>query len=599
LLILFCNNLIFKVLSISVVRNFLLNKIVILAQMFFMRILGFFLLFLTPVFSQDKYPKDYFGSPLDIPLSIAGSFGELRPSHFHTGIDFRTQQKEGFPVYATADGFISRVNISTYGYGKCIYIDHPNGFTTVYAHLQALAPAVHKLVNETQYAQKSYSIEIRPGADILPVKKGELIGYSGNTGGSSGPHLHFEIRDTKTEFAINPFFFGYDEKVKDTKAPIISGLLAYPIGDKINVNGSEKPVNIPLTLQKDGTYLAGKVTANGSVGFGLNAHDISDYNYGKNGIFRAEAYLNGMPYYEFQFDSFSFDEMKHINCFIDYTRYKQTKQRFQKLFVGFMYPISIVKMMKNSGIINLSNNFTLYYKIVLHDFHGNQSIINVPISYGKLPVTQFTDQIKTPYFLKAQNDNSYAKDAISVFFPENTFYEDFYLKFDVKNNELFLHDETIAVNNPFQITFDVSKIPVDEREKMFIANLDGNKTEYNSTYKKDDVFLIKTKKLGKFFLGKDEIMPKIYNPNFKEGDTLDVQNNLKISIADDLSGIKEYNAYLNGKWILMEYETKLNRLTHNFSDDIFADGRNDFLIEVKDNMGNTAKFESHFFKTKS
>jgi hypothetical protein len=133
---------------------------------------------------------------------------------------------------------------------------------------------------------------------------------------------------------------------------------------------------------------------------------------------------------------------------------------------------------------------------------------------------------------------------------------------------------------------------------MFIANLDGTRTEYNSTFKKEGVFSIRTKKLGKFFLKKDDVMPRIFNPNFKEGDTLDVQKNLKIFIVDDLSGIKEYNAYLNGKWILMEYETKLNRLTHDFSDDKFENGRNDFKIEVKDNMGNIAAFESHFYKTK-
>lgn len=579
-------------------RNFLLNNFVILAQMFFMRILGFFLLFLTSVFSQNKYPKDYFGSPLDISLSIAGSFGELRPNHFHTGIDFRTKQKEGFPVYATADGFISRINIATYGYGKCIYIDHPNGFTTVYAHLQSLAPVVHKLVNETQYAQQSYTVEIRPNADVLPVKKGELIGYSGNTGGSSGPHLHFEVRDTKSEYAINPFFFGYDEKVKDTKAPIVNGLLVYPIGDDSSVNGSENPLNVPLSLQKDGSYLAGKVEGKGKIGFGLNAYDISDFNYGKNGIFKADVYLNGMPHYGYEFDSFSFDEMRHVNCFIDYPRYKQTHQRFQKLFVGSIYPVNIVKLIRNDGVVNLALNFTLNYKIVLQDFHGNKTIINVPISYKNTPITQPVKEIKTPYFLKARNDNSYSKDNISVFFPENTFYDDFYLKFEVSNNELLLHSESIAVNNPFQITFDVSKIPVSEREKMFIANLDGTRTEYNSTFKKEDVFSIRTKKLGKFFLKKDDVMPRIFNPNFKEGDTLDVQKNLKISIVDDLSGIKEYNAYLNGKWILMEYETKLNRLTHDFSDDKFENGRNDFKIEVKDNMGNIAAFESHFYKTK-
>lgn len=563
-----------------------------------MKIVVAFLLCFGISFGQEKYPKDYFGSPLDIPLNIAGSFGELRPNHFHSGIDFRTQKKEGFPVYATADGFISRINVSTYGYGKCIYIDHPNGFTSVYAHLQYMAPKIQKLVTEAQYANKNYILELRYKDDILPVTKGELIGYTGNTGGSSGPHLHFEIRDTKSEFAINPFFFGYDTKVKDTKAPVINGLIAYSFGDSSSVNGSAKPINIPLTLEPDGTYLAGKIIANGKIGFGLNAHDISDFNYGKNGIYKLDAFLNGMPYYGFEFDTFSFDEVKHINCFIDYSRYKETRQRFQKLFVGYIYPESIVKTMKNQGILNVSSNFTMNYKIVIHDFHGNQSIINIPIAYGNIPITQPKVVSKSPYLLKCLNEHSYAKDNFSVLIPENTFYEDFYIKFDVKNNELFLHDDSVAMNNPLTITYDVTSIPAADREKMFIANVDDGRIEYNTTNKKENTFSIKVKKLGKFLLSKDETVPKIYNPNFKEGANLDEQKTLKISISDDMSGIKEYNAYLNGKWILMEYETKLNRLTHNFSDNMFINGRNDFKIIVKDNMGNTTTFESYFLKTK-
>jgi len=563
-----------------------------------MRFIYAFILFSVVGFAQNKYPKDYFGSPLDIPLNIAGSFGELRPNHFHSGIDFRTQQKEGFPVYATADGFISRLNVSTYGYGKCLYIDHPNGFTSVYAHLQSMAPKIQKIALATQYAEKSYTIEIRPKSDEIPVKKGELIGYTGNTGGSSGPHLHFEIRDTKSEFAINPFFFGYDEKVKDTKAPIISGLIAYSFGDSSQVNGSEAPINIPLTLQTDGTFLAGKIVASGKIGFGLNAHDISDYNYGKNGIFKLDAYLNGMPYFGYEFDSFSFDETKHINCFIDYPKYKETKQRYQKLFVGFIYPQSIIKIMKNEGVLNVSNNLTMSYKVVVHDFHGNQNIINIPISYGVLPIKQPKVIAQTPYFLKCLNEHSYAKDNFSVFIPENTFYEDFYVKFDVKNDELFLNEDYIAMNSPITISYDATKIPVEEREKMFIANVDDGKIEYNTTFKKENTFSIKVKKLGKFLIAKDETAPKIYNPNFKEGDTIDKQQTVKVSISDNLSGIKEYNAYLNDKWILMEYETKLNRLTHYLSDDIFINGRNDFKIIVKDNMGNSTTFESYFIKTK-
>lgn len=577
----------------------LLNNFFILAQILSMKYGLFFLLFYSFVSAQDKYPKDYFGSPLNIELSIAGSFGELRPNHFHSGIDFRTQKKEGFPVFATADGFISRINVSNFGYGKCLYIDHPNGFTTVYAHLQMFSPDIDKYTRANQYELKSYTLELRPDAGLLPVKKGDLIGYSGNTGGSSGPHLHFEIRDTKSEFIINPFLFGYDALVKDSKAPIVNGIIAYSLGDDGNVNGSSKPITIPLTLEKDGSYLASRVTASGKIGFAINAHDISDFNYGKNGIFKLDAYLNGLPYYSYEFDSFSFDETKHINCFIDYPRYKQTHQRFQKLFVCYLYPENIIKAMKNSGKIDISSNVTMNYKVVIQDFHGNKSVINIPISYGLLPLKYPKEDYKTAYFLKSQNEHSYVKDGVSVFVPENTFYDDFYVKFDVKNNELYFHDESVAMNNPVTITFDVSKIAQQDRAKMFIGNMDRGNLEYNNTFKKEDSFSIKVKKLGKFLLAKDTIAPKIYSPNFKEAEQIDSLKTLKISISDDLSGISEYEAYLNGKWILMEYESKLNRLTHYFSDDMYQDGRNEFKLIVRDNLGNSSIFESYFLKTKS
>jgi murein DD-endopeptidase MepM/ murein hydrolase activator NlpD len=563
-----------------------------------MRILVVFLFVFNIIFAQDKYPKDYFSSPLDIPLAIAGSFGELRPNHFHSGIDFRTQKKEGFPVYATADGFISRIKISTGGYGKSIYIDHPNGYTTVYGHLQRAAPGIQSVLNAEHYSKKSYEIEIFPKPNEIPVKKGDLIAYSGNTGSSGGPHLHFEVRDTKTEKIINPLFFGYDSSFIDTKAPQITEILVYPLSDSSQVNGSPNPVVISISLQKDGTYLASKIIARGKIGFGINAYDISDNNYGKNGVYKLNACLNGTPYYNYEFDSFSFDETKHINDFIDYPRYKIQNQRFQKLFVGYIYANNIIKSTKNNGIVDVSSNFTMNYKIVLHDFHGNETIVNIPISFANLPLEQASQVIKTPYFLKARNENSYAKDGISVFIPANTFYEDFYLKFDVNNNELFLHDDSVAVNENMTITFDITKIPVPNREKMFIANLDGAKTEYNSTLKNDSLFSIKTKKLGKFFLAKDTIAPLIYKPNFSDGANLDNQQTLKVSISDDLSGIASYNAYLNGEWILMEYESKLKRLTHNLSDNVYINGKNEFKIIVKDNLGNSTTFESNFNKTK-
>ncbi|OXA82732.1 peptidase M23 [Flavobacterium columnare] len=557
------------------------------------------LLFSFIAIGQDKYPKDYFGSPLDIKLSIAGSFGELRPNHFHSGIDFRTQQKEGFPVYATADGFVSRLNVSTYGYGKCLYIDHPNGYTTVYAHLQRFSKSIEHYVREKQYLDKTFVLELRLKEHFLPVKKGDLIGYTGNTGGSSGPHLHFEIRDTKTEFVMNPFLFGYDGLIKDTKAPSIDGLYAYTLSKKATINGSSQPIMIPLSLQLDGTYLAAPVKAKDTIGFAVNTHDVSDYNFGKNGIYKLETFLNGTLHFKYQFDSFSFEESKHINCFIDYSRYKNTHQRFQKLFVGYIFPESIIKYKNNNGQLIVEPSYNLNYKIEIHDFHGNKNTIIIPVEYSNTNNSVENNDFKTPYFLKSQIEQLYSKEGISVFIPEQTFYEDFYIKFDVKNQELYLHDQSVAISKPMTITFDVSHLPKEGREKMFIANLDGSRIEYNPTTKNENQFSIKVKKLGKFLISKDTTAPKIYAPNFKTSEDLTLKDSLKIFISDNLSGIKSYNAYLNNQWILMEYEPKLNRLIHYFSDSKFIDGKNDFKLEVVDNLGNTTTFESNFYKTKT
>lgn len=566
--------------------------------MFFMRFSVILWFVFISAIGQDKYPKDYFRSPLGIATKVSGSFGELRPNHFHSGLDFRTDKQEGLPVYASADGFVSRIKISTGGYGKSLYIDHPNGFTTVYGHLQQCNPEIQKLVNEEHYDKKNYEIEIFLKANEISVKKGDLIAYSGNTGSSGGPHLHFEFRDTKTEKVINPLFFGFDADMKDQNPPVINGLLGYSMDDTSQINGSNKPVLIPLTLQKDGTYLAGKVLASGKISFGINAYDTSTESYSKNGIFKLDTYLNGMPYFGFEFDSFSFDETKYINTFIDYEIYKSQKQRFQKLFLGLSYPNSIMKITKNDGIINVSTNLNLNYKVIVQDFHGNKTIVNIPISYANLPIKIKKETNKTPYFLKARNDNSYFKDDISLFIPEKTFNEDFYLKFNVKDNQLLLNENAIAVNNHMTITFDVTKIPSEEREKMFIANVSNGILSYNTTYKKDDSFSIKTKNLGKFYITSDSIAPKIYKPNFEEGSNLDTQKTLQIYISDNLSGIKTYNAYLNGEWILMEYESKLNRLRHNLSDAIYTNGKNEFKIIVTDNLGNSTTFESTFTKTK-
>jgi len=562
-----------------------------------MRLLLFFCFSFLCCFSQNQYPKDYFRSPLDIPLQSSGTFGELRGNHFHSGLDYKTQQRTGLPVFAVADGYVSRIKVSTFGYGHALYITHPNGVTTVYGHLKAYSGKIGEYVRKKQYAQKKFEIEMFPLASELPVSKSELVALSGNTGGSGGPHLHFEYRDTKTEKTLNPLLFGMDKATADTKAPSINGIVVYPISDDAVVNQSQNPVVVALSLQKDGSYMGSKVLAKGDIGFSLDAYDTSDNNYSKNGIYKVETFLNGTKLYGYQFDSFSFDESRYINNFIDFERYKRTKLRYQKLFYKKSYPFSIISSNAKNGQIAVKDKDTFAYRIEVSDFHDNKTVINIPVAYSEQPVKFPRKEITTPYFIKASNDHNFTKDNISVFVPANAFYEDFYLRFDVKNNVLDLHDDTVPAHNNITITFDVKGIPNLDYKRSFIGRMDGSKPEYFTTTKKGDLFSIRTKDLGKFMLMQDSVGPRIYKPNFATGSSLDKLDSISVHIQDDLSGIKEYNGYLNGKWILMKYDYKTKLLVHDLNDMIYDDGRNDLKIIVSDNIGNSTTFETHFFKT--
>lgn len=562
-----------------------------------MRFSLIFLLFTLTVFGQNDYPKDYFRSPLDIPLYLSGTFGELRGNHFHTGLDFKTQQKEGLNVYAAADGYVSRIKISTWGYGKAIYITHPNGYTTVYGHLQKASPAIEAYIKKTQYAQKAFEVEMFPTENELVVKKGDIIALSGNSGGSGGPHLHFEFRDSKTEKIINPMFFGFDIQIKDTRPPVINNLVVYPIGDSSSVNQMQRPMEVNLSLQKDGSYIAEKIVANGKIGFGVNTYDLFDNSYNKNGVFKVQGLCNGKPFFGYQFDSFAFDEGRYINALIDYSRFKRTGQRVQKLFMVEPYLLSIITSNNTYGMVEVLPNLYQNFQVEVSDFNKNKSIINIPIQYSSLPITVPKEEKRSGFFLKARKDNSYAKDNVTVFVPAGTFYEDFYLDFDVKDTVLYLHNETVPVHNNITITFEDAVSSEADKAKMFIASKEGKRLGYNKTYRKGNIFTTYTKDLGEFVLARDTIAPKISNPNFVEGKWISKQQFLEIYISDNMSGIAEYNGYLNGKWILLEYDYKTKKLSYNFEDNIADEGRNDLKIVVSDNMGNSTTFESHFFRS--
>ncbi len=562
-----------------------------------MRIALVFIFFYSSLFAQNQYPRDYFRSPLDIPLRLSGNFGELRSNHFHAGFDIKTQKTEGLNVYAIADGYVSRIKISAFGYGKAIYITHPNGFTSVYGHLKLAAGEIEKYIKEKHYKDKSFEIEVFLKPDELIVKKGDIVAYSGNTGGSEGPHLHFEIRDSKTEKTINPMFFGYDSFFPDKKKPLITNLLLYPLGENTVINQSRNPFLLNLTLQNDGNYLAEKVLANGKIGFGISAYDIFDVAWEHNGIFKIESFLNGKLSFGYQFDTFSFDETQYINALIDYPRYKKTGQRVQQLFMKNPYPLSIAQTDSNYGMIPVENNSTLLYRIEVSDFSGNKSIVTVPIQFDTRPAMDTLKVKKTPYLIKKSKEYSFEKGKWSVSMPPETFYDDFYLNFDVKSDTLYFHNESTAVHHSFTVSFLDSIIAKKEDKRYFIASVETKKLKYNKTKLKDNTFTAYSKNLGPFILAIDTIPPKVSLFKYKKTKKTRILNSIKVIISDNLSGINEFNCYINGQWALFEYDYKTRTITHNFDDGIVVDGKNDLKVIVTDNVGNSSTFDTQFFRT--
>lgn len=559
-------------------------------------ILTIFFLGLTQfVFSQYEYPKDYFISPLDIPLVLSGTFGELRNNHFHAGLDIKTQKVVGHKVLASADGYVSRINVSLWGYGNALYVTHPNGYTTVYGHLQTFSPEIDAYIRKKQYEKESFTIRLYPKASELTVCKGDLIALSGNSGSSGGPHLHYEIRDVKSN-TINPMFFGIN--VPDHKNPTIQSAFAYAKNGDSQVNQSSKNVQLVFNRQYDGDLLANTIYAHGEIGFGINAYDRLDGALNRNGLYSLEMLVNGQKVFQFTANKFSFDESRFINSYIDYERLIKLKQRVQKCFVDHeMNNLSLYKRLVKNGFIQVKDSMEYTVAIEAKDFEGNKTKLIIPIIGKKDSIIIQKEIEKTAHFFKADQANTITDSIITAYFPKNIFYDDFYFDFSNENGIVKLHNSSVPVHKSFRLSFDVSSYSKEELKTLHIAKKNRyGKLYYVSTKRKDNTLYTTSKGLGEFTLMSDKYKPTIKAVGFKNEQWLTKFTKLKVKIYDKGSGIKSFRGEIDGKWIRMAYNPKNGVLTYDFSDKTLEGTLHKLKVVVTDNVNNSTTFTTTFNK---
>src|SRR5690554_1064938 len=554
-------------------------------------------------YSQSSFPQNYFRSPLDIPLYLSGNFGELRNNHFHAGLDIKTQGTIGAKVYAVADGYVSRIRVSPYGYGNALYISHPNGYTSVYAHLEKYSDKIATIVKNTQYREESFDVQLFPGANQINVKKGELVAYSGNTGGSAGPHLHFEIRDTKTEHPYNPLLFGFD--VKDNRKAEIKSVKIYPLNDTSLINGSNQPKHF-TAVGSNGNYRLNSsypILLNGIYGFGIESIDRMNGQHNSYGLHNIKLWKDSSLIFEQEINEFAFREGRYLNALIDYPYYIQRRRRIQRSYRLPGNRLRFYKTLVNNGKVVITEGEKVEMRYEVSDFEGNTSRIAFTVT-GKSTRSQSTQAsvgAQKVRLFPYNEKNTFIQEDLLVVLPKGVLYKDllFAYRKDDKNPKTigpiyWIHDHYTPLHSYMTISIKQRGLSLKEKSQAIIVSTTNGSNFYGEGGKwNGDNISVKTRSFGGYGIAIDSIPPKITPINIYPGADMSNKWSISIKITDNLSHIDTYRAEINGKWILMEYDAKNDMLYHYF-DERTKTGTHHFKITVSDGVGNTSTYEASF-----
>ena len=534
-------------------------------------------------FAQPKGVPEYFAYPLSINPRLNANFGEMRPNHFHMGLDLSTESRENLPVYAPADGFISRMKIETGGFGRAIYLDHPNGTTTLYAHMNRFIPAAENYLEDQQYVQQTWKIDLKVPAGLLPVKKGQLIGYSGNTGASQGPHVHFEIRDTKTENCLNPLRFRF--LLPDVTPPDVFRLVFY---DRDKSVYEQTPIVYPLIKKGNQYHVANRVELPfEKVFMSIQATDRMTGVPNANGIFAASLKLDNQLVSSFRLDNISYDQTRYLNGHIDYTHKMKGGAYYQMLFPAKKMDLPVYSS-NNKQYFSISD-LEQDAEIEVLDAYENKSVVNFSIK--RKPGASVVQE-KTGQLMNAGELNIYDEEQIQFVFKEDAFYDDFHFSLQ-STYASAAHDaspvyQTLPADIPVQSYFKVKIKPSKDiallnTDRLVVKRSYRGKTEIKKAIQEKDGFSASFRDFG-FFQLLHDIQPPHFSTHLHDGARLKAGSNIHFDVLDDLKVIKEFRVTVDGKWLMF----KPSGIRYSYVvDEHFPIGEHILTVLVIDEAGNT------------
>lgn len=551
-------------------------------------LLWIFLPLLLPAqFQLPKYPKGYFRDPLDIPISLSGNFGELRPDHYHMGIDIKTLGKVNLPVYAAADGYIARIKVEPAGFGQAIYIAHPNGYTTLYAHLNSFAPDLAAYIKRQQYILQSWNVFLEIPPPLFPVKKGDLIGYSGSTGGSQAPHVHFEIRRTIDDVNLNPMLFGFP--ILDNTKPSILRLALY---DRTKSFYEQTPRYIPIKKVGE-TYLATVlkvISSSPRVSLAVTSYDTHSGSTNQNGIYQGWLYDNENAICHFTMDDVSYEATRYLNAHTDYKTKYNGGPFLQQLSEMPGYINSIYTKPGGDGVLDISDGQTHSIRIETNDAYGNRSILKFELQYaGAIPaIVSVPGKMFYPLMMGvSENDNC------EFFIGEKCLYDSVHIRYaqtpatasgvissihTIGAGYLPLQDSMVVRIRPTQMPEEASRSQVvmqmfNATDKV-VQKVDWSKGWASARFRD----------FGSFQLVLDKEGPEIIPIGFANGANMKNASNIRFTCKDNLGKFKRFRAELDGKWLMFTND-KGRSFIYKF-DENCSSGEHELKVSVEDEAGN-------------